>query len=110
MKRLRSPRLILAAGCLVAAVTGAVVAAERSSSAMADAATAFVASLTPEQRQKAVFAFESEELTHWNFIPTETFPRTGLTVKDMTEAQRGWAQNLMNAGVSQRGYMTATSI
>ena len=44
MKRLRSPRLILAAGCLVAAVTGALVAAERSSSAMAGAASAFVAS------------------------------------------------------------------
>ena len=55
---------------------------------MADAATEFLASLSPEQRQLAVFPFESEERLHWNFIPTETFPRNGLTVKEMTEVQR----------------------
>ena len=42
--------------------------------------------------------------------PPRRFPRNGLTVKDMTEAQRGLAHNLMKAGLSQRGYMTATSI
>ena len=35
-----------------------------------------------------MFPFESDERLHWNFIPTETFPRNGLTVKEMTEAQR----------------------
>ena len=55
---------------------------------MADAATDLLGSLTPEQRQKAVFPFESDERLHWNFIPTEAFPRNGLTVKEMTEAQR----------------------
>ena len=106
----RSPRLLLVFGCALLAGAGALVAAERSSSAMADAANAFLASLTPEQRQQAVFPFESDERTHWNFIPTETFPRNGLTVKEMTDAQRGLAHNLMKAGLSQRGYMTATSI
>jgi hypothetical protein len=106
----RSPRLVLSVACVLLAGAGAMLAAERSSSAMADAATAFLASLTPEQRQKAVFPFESDERTHWNFIPTETFPRNGLTVKEMTEAQRGLAHNLMKAGLSQRGYMTATAI
>jgi len=106
----RSPRLVLSVACVLLAGAGAMVAAERSSSAMADAATAFLASLTPDQRQKAVFPVDGDELTHWNFIPTETFPRNGLTVKDMTEAQRRLAHNLMKAGLSQRGYMTATSI
>ena len=106
----RSPRLVLSVACVVLAGAGAMVAAERSSSAMADSATAFLASLTPEQRQKAVFPFASDERTHWNFIPTEAFPRNGLTVKEMTEAQRGLAHNLMKAGLSQRGYMTATAI
>src|SRR5580765_7851034 len=110
MKRLRSPRLILVAACLVAAVTGALVAAERSSSAMADAAAGFVASLTPEQRQKAVFPFEGAERLHWNFIPTEAFPRNGLTVMEMTDAQRTRAHALLKAGLSQRGYLTATAI
>ena len=77
---------------------------------MADAATKFVASLTPEQRQKAVFAFDSSERLHWNFIPTDAFPRNGLTFKEMTEPQRALAHDLLKAGLSQRGYMTASAI
>jgi hypothetical protein len=38
------------------------------------------------------------------------FPRNGLTIKEMTEAQRKLALDLLHAGLSQRGYMTATSI
>ena len=110
MKRLRSPRLVLMGACLAASLVGAVIAAERSSSAMADAATAFLNSLAPEQRQKATFAFDSSERTHWNFIPIEAFPRNGLMVKDMTDAQRGKAHDLLKAGLSQRGYLTASSI
>jgi hypothetical protein len=110
MTVLRSRRLVLVGACLAAAITGAVIAAERSSSAMADAATAFLNSLSAEQRQRATFAFDSSERLHWNFIPIEAFPRNGLMVKDMTEAQRSKAHDLLKAGLSQRGYLTATSI
>jgi uncharacterized protein DUF3500 len=110
MKFVPSRRLALFAACLVAGVTGVMVAAERSSAVMANAATAFVNSLTPEQRKQAVFAFNSDERVHWNFIPTEAFPRNGLTVKEMTDAQRKLAHDLLKAGLSQRGYLTATSI
>ena len=110
MQLVRSPRLVLLAASLIAGLTGAMVAAERSSSAMANAATAFVNSLSPEQRQQAVFAFNSDEMRHWNFIPTEAFPRNGLTVKEMSDAQRRLAHDLLKAGLSQRGYLTATSI
>ena len=106
----RSPRLVLSVACVLAAGAGAMIAAERSSSAMAAAATAFVSSLTSEQRQQAIFPFESDERLRWHFIPTEGFPRKGLTVKDMTDAQRERAHALMKAGLSQRGYMTATAI
>lgn len=97
MQLMRAPRVILSVACAAALLAGGVIAAERSASTMADAATAFLASLTPDQRQKAVFPFESDELTHWNFIPTEAFPRTGLTVKEMTEPQRKLAHNLLKA-------------
>src|SRR6478672_951043 len=110
MKWLPAPRLVLLAACLAASVTGAMIAAERSSSAMADAATAFVNSLTPEQKQKAVFAFNSDERLHWNFIPTEAFPRNGLLLRDMTTTQRDRAHDLLKAALSQKGYLTATSI
>ncbi len=110
MKRLPSPRLLLAGACLAVAVTGGLVAAERSSSTMADAATAFLDSLTADQRQQATFPFDSAERLHWNFIPVEAFPRNGLMVRDMTAVQRQKAHDLLRAGLSQRGYLTATSI
>jgi hypothetical protein len=106
----RTPRAVLAVLCLVALPIGALVAAERSARAMTDAATALLGSLTPEQRTKASFPFDSEQRTHWNFIPTEAFPRQGLLVGEMTEAQRALTHTLLKAGLSQRGYMTATSI
>src|SRR5437773_1597170 len=105
-----SSRLCLAAALVAALAVGSMVAAERSSSAMATAATRFVNALTPDQRQQASFAFDSDDRLHWHFIPTETFPRKGLLVQSMNESQRKLAQELLKAGLSQRGYLTATSI
>ena len=76
---------------------------------MATAGTKFLASLTPEQRQQAAFAFGDERL-HWHFIPTEMFPRRGLLIRDMTAPQRSLAHDLLKSGLSQRGYMTASQI
>jgi len=107
----RHPRLWFAAGFIVALAVGSMVAAERSSTAMAAAASKFLAALTPEQRQQATFAFaNSDERLHWHFIPTEMFARKGLLVRDMTEAQRALAHDLLKAGLSQRGYLTASQI
>ncbi|HEV3058888.1 MAG TPA: DUF3500 domain-containing protein [Vicinamibacterales bacterium] len=103
-------RFWLAAACAAACAAGAGVSAERSSSAMASAATKFLASLTPEERRQAAFPFDGDERLHWHFIPTEMFPREGLTIKDMTAPQRRLAHDLLKAGLSQRGYLTATSI
>ena len=77
---------------------------------MASAATKFLESLTPEQRRQAMFAFDDNERTHWHFIPTELFPRNGLTIRQMSQPQRELAHALLKAGMSQRGYMTATQI
>lgn len=110
MRNVISHRFWLTAGFVVAAAAGALISAERSSATMASAATKWLASLTPEQRQQATFGFDSEERLRWHFIPTETFPRKGLTVKEMNESQRKLAQELLKAGLSQRGYLTATSI
>jgi Protein of unknown function (DUF3500) len=100
----------LAGAMAVALAVGSLVAAERSSSAMASAASKFMASLTPEQRQQASFEFNSDERLRWHFIPTEMFPRKGLLVRDMNDAQRKLAHDLLKAGLSQRGYLTASSI
>jgi len=110
MFHLRSPRVILAIGAVAAIVSGAVVASERSASAMASAANAFLTSLSPAERQQATFPFEGDERLRWNFIPPQAFERHGLTMKAMNDAQRQRAHDLLKTGLSQRGYMTATAI
>src|SRR5499427_7985191 len=108
-QHIMSPRLCVAIGIVALVAIGSTIAAERSASTMASAATAFLGALTPEQKQQASFAFGDERL-HWHFIATEMFPRKGLLVRDMTPAQRKLAHDLLKAGLSQRGYMTATQI
>jgi uncharacterized protein DUF3500 len=113
MKQHLSSRVVLAGALMVVLAGGLMTSAERSSTAMAAAASKFVASLTSEQRQKGAFAFASDERTHWHFIPTgpaPMFPRNGLMIKEMTEPQRKLAHDLLKTGLSQRGYLTASSI
>ena len=107
MTRLTSPRVWLVLGIL-AALGGAIVQSQRSSTSMATAAERFLASLTPDQRQQATFAFDSAERMRWHFVPN--FERNGLQVKAMTEPQRKAAFELLRAGLSERGYTTYTQI
>jgi hypothetical protein len=110
MTKFSSYRYLLVPACVLALIVGTLISAQRSSTTMAAAATAFVKSLSPEQRQKAVFEFKSDERLHWNFIPTEAFARNGLLLREMSEEQRKLAHNLLKSALSQRGYMTATAI
>jgi hypothetical protein len=96
---------------LIALPTVAVlIAADRAPATMAAAAAAFLQSLSDEQRRLAAFPFDSPERERFHFIPTEMFPRRGLTIKEMTGPQRAAAHALLRTGLSQRGYLTATSI
>jgi hypothetical protein len=85
-------------------------AADAPGTAMARAGSAFVAALTTEQRGVALFPLDGKERLAWHFIPTEMFPRHGLTIKEMTEPQRALARDLLKTGLSERGYLTASSI
>jgi len=79
----------------------------QSASVTADAARAFLASLTPEQRAQATFDFQNDERFAWHYIPKE---RKGLPLRDMTPTQKQLAHALLAAGLSQRGYIKATTI
>ena len=76
----------------------------------------FLASLTPEQRDQAVFAFADEERFFWHYIPSADIPahygrpRKGLTLKEMSPHQKALAAALLSAGLSQQGYIKATTI
>jgi hypothetical protein len=112
--RLASRRLLLCtlAGLLVIGAVASVRAVQRAraSAEMSRAAQAFLASLSPEERQRATFPLVSDEWTRWHFIPVIQFERHGLALKDMTEPQRQLARDLLKVSVSQSGYQTATSI
>ena len=110
MKPFTSPRLAVAIALIVAGYAGSLVATQRAASNMAGAANRFLEGLTPEQRQQAVLPLDSEDLTRWHYVPVNQFPRKGLAIKDMTEAQRKLAHDLLRTGLSQRGYMEATAI
>jgi hypothetical protein len=103
-------RLAILSALILVAIGGITVASQRSASAMAGAADKWLTSLTPEQRQKAVFAFDSDERLKWHFIPNEMFARNGVMIKEMSEPQRALAHDLLKTGLSARGYLTATSI
>jgi hypothetical protein len=77
---------------------------------MAGAANKWLASLSPEQRKLATFPLDSMERERWAYVPSEIFPRNGLTMGAMDEAQRKNAHDLLKTGLSQKGYLTATSI
>jgi hypothetical protein len=74
---------------------------------MVTAARAFLDSLTPELKQKAQIPLDAEERMNWFYTPV---PRKGLPLKDMNDAQRTTAMNLLRAGLSEQGYSRAETI
>jgi len=111
MRRVFTGRVVLGVVLLGALAAGTVVSGQRASARMVTAANQFLGALTPEQRAKATFAIDNNtERMRFNFIPTEAFPRNGLTIKEMTEPQRKLAHELLKTGLSDRGYLTYTQI
>lgn len=110
MNRLKLLRAGLVVGLFAVWLVGHMVASQRVASTMAAAANQFLEDLEPAQRQRASFPFDGDERTRWNYIPTEQFPRQGLPIKEMTAPQRARAHALLEAGLSARGYLTATAV
>jgi hypothetical protein len=107
MRRVAAALAILFAAVLVTISTFDVIARARSAAAMAEGARKFIASLTAEQRSKAEFKFDDEERFDWHFIPKA---RKGLPMKELNEDQRKLAKDLLQTGLSQKGYLKATTI
>jgi hypothetical protein len=99
------PRLLLAsAGILM--LTAAYYKIN-SPSVMTDAAKAFLASLPPDQKARATFAFTDEERFNWHFIPRV---RKGLAFREMSPGPRQLAHALLAAGLSQQGVIKADTV
>src|SRR5262249_10129943 len=106
----RMKRLLAAAAVLVTGIGLTTYASQKTASSMAKAADAWLASLDADQKQRATFPFDSEERMRWHFVPNDQFPGKGVQIKEMSEAQRALARDLLKTGLSARGYVTAASI
>ena len=110
-------RSSLRAGIAVVALAMLAIAYERlqSQSVMLNAARAYLASLTPEQKARGTFPFASDERTNWHFVPPEAFTyspkvRKGVALREMDSAQKHLAEALLAAGLSQQGVIKAHTI
>jgi hypothetical protein len=75
---------------------------------MVDAAQAWLAGLTNDQRHQAVSPWPSDDERHrWYYTPTD---HGGLPLAQMSLAQQRRAMELVATGLSRAGYVTATTI
>jgi hypothetical protein len=73
-----------------------------------NAAVAFLASLSPEQRAKTAFPVDDTEWRKWNNV--HRYVRQGVSFKEMSEEQRGRAFGLLGAGLSAKGLEKSRNI
>lgn len=81
--------------------------AKEGKATMHQAALDFLATLGPEEKQKAMLPFNSEERLNWHYVPME---RKGLTFKAMSDAQRAAAARLLQLSLSKSGYRKTEAI
>ena len=110
MKGSRIGLAVLLLGLTGTVGLGATLEIRRDVEQMADAARSFLASLSDEQQARATFAFDSDERGRFSYVSAEMFQRHGVMLKEMNSEQRDRAHELLRAGLSQRGYMTANEI
>jgi len=80
---------------------------ENKTSAMAKAATKFLSVLTSDQLRTAKLAFDDGERVYWNYVP---LTRKGVSYKQMTMEQRRVADELLQTGLSVKGFQTTKNI
>jgi hypothetical protein len=73
-----------------------------------EAAAAFLASLTPEQRAKTAYPVDDSEWRKWNNV--HRYVRQGVGFAEMTEAQQARAHALLGAGLSAKGLEKARNV
>jgi hypothetical protein len=74
---------------------------------MTDRAGKFLNSLSPEQRARVQFDFNTLERFNWHYIPRM---RKGLALRELAPAQKTLAIDLMKSGLSGSGYATTEQI
>jgi hypothetical protein len=97
------PSVLAAFTCGYLLASGAI--AQTQTSKIVTSANAFLATLDPEQRQKAVYPFNDEQQRkRWSNLPVTIVPRGGISLKEMTPAQQTAAMALVASALSARGF------
>ncbi|HEY0778885.1 MAG TPA: DUF3500 domain-containing protein [Gemmatirosa sp.] len=87
--------------CVSASAAPAQVATAR----IVRAATAFLATLDSTQRTRVLYAFDDDvQRRRWSNFPTGFVPRGGLSLRELSPAQRTAALALVSTALSHRGY------
>jgi len=94
--------LALAAAARPAGAELPAVAAE-----MAEAASNFLASLTPDQQRRVTYLFKDEERRNFHFFP---IPRRGVPLKELDDAQRQLGLVLVATGLGRKGQAKALTV
>jgi hypothetical protein len=76
----------------------------------AETALRFINSLSPEQKQKAVLAFEERSRSEWTYLPVTSNPRQGMPLKELDAKQKGLLNDLLQAYLSQEGYAKTRAV
>ncbi|WP_309714893.1 DUF3500 domain-containing protein [Armatimonas sp.] len=85
--------------------------ADATTKKIVEAADAFLATLSPEQRKAVSFAFtDTRQRANWSNLPSGLYRRAGLKMGDLTEAQQKAAQMLLQGILSKQGYQKVTDI
>jgi hypothetical protein len=79
--------------------------------AMAESASAFLATLTDEQRARIVRPFEDDAArTNWSYWPPDPSEREGLLIAGLSAAQRIAFHRMLMAATSGQGYAKSTAV
>jgi len=85
--------------CVIAAT------AQTATSRIVSAANAFLSALDAKERKSVMFAFDDEQQrARWSNLPTGFVPRGGISLREMTPAQRTAAMALVSSALSRRGF------
>ncbi|MDF5724327.1 MAG: DUF3500 domain-containing protein [Rhizonema sp. PD37] len=91
--------------CSLLIVTTAKKAGTESSRRIVTAANTFLATLNEKQRQTVLFAFDDkQQRARWSNFPTAVVPRRGISLKEMSLAQRSAAMALVSSALSPKGF------
>ena len=74
-------------------------------------ANAFLSTLDARQRKDVLFAFSDEkQRARWSNLPVAMVPRAGISLGEMTPAQRSAAMALLSSALSKTGYVKVQQI